>query len=466
MAATETPIIDEREINAALDEAAAPEGNRVREVLARARGLKGLAFEDVTLLAAVDDPDLLQEMFATARWVKEEIYGTRLVLFAPLYVSNYCKNQCLYCAFSAGNKEVTRRALDQDEVAEEVRAIIGMGHKRILLVAGEAYPDRRGLDYVLDCIDIIYKTKSGRGEVRRVNANIAPLSVEDFRRLKAADIGTYQIFQETYHRETYARVHPRGPKADYDWRVSAMHRAMEAGIDDVGVGPLFGLYDWRFELLALMQHIRSLEQEFGVGVHTISVPRLEPATGAPFATSSPYQVSDADFLKVVAILRLAVPYTGMVMSTRESPAIRRETFRLGISQISAGSRCDPGGYSQNSDGGTAGQFQLGDHRPMDEVIRDISEMGFLPSFCTACYRVGRTGHDFMDLAKPGEIKYHCEPNAMATFEEYLLDYASPETRATGERLIQVRLGEMDEGQRLLSNGQIAQVKSGKRDVFL
>jgi 2-iminoacetate synthase len=351
-------------------------------------------------------------------------------------------------------------------VAQEVRAIVEMGHKRVLLVAGEAYPERRGLDYILDCINTIYSTRSGRGEIRRVNVNIAPLSVEDFRRLKAADIGTYQLFQETYHRETYARMHTRGPKSNYDWRVSAMHRAMEAGIDDVGVGPLFGLYDWRFELLALMQHIHSLEREFGFGVHTISVPRLEPATGAPLAANSPYAVSDRDFLKIVAILRLAVPYTGMIMSTRERPSIRRETFRLGISQISAGSRCDPGGYSQHSDRDTSGQFQLGDHRPMDEVIRDISEMGFLPSFCTACYRLGRTGADFMDLARPGEIKYHCEPNAMATFEEYLLDYASKDTQAAGERLIQLRLSAMEEGQRVLSNRQITEVKSGKRDVFL
>ncbi len=466
MVAAETAIIDEQTIGAALEGSSAPDARQVRELLARARELKGLTFSDVALLTAVDDPELLQEIFATARWVKEEIYGSRLVLFAPLYVSNYCRNQCLYCAFSAGNTTVTRRALSQQEIAEEVRAIIGMGHKRILLVAGEAYPGPRGFDYILECIESIYATRAGQGEVRRVNVNIAPLSLEEFGRLKGADIGTYQIFQETYHRETYARVHPRGPKSNYDWRLWAMHRAMEAGIDDVGIGPLFGLYDWRFELLALMQHIRSLEEQFGVGPHTISVPRLEPAAGAPLAETSPYLVSDADFLKIIAILRLAVPYTGMVMSTRESPAIRRETLRLGISQISAGSRCDPGGYSQDPQGSTAGQFQLGDHRSMDEVILDISEMGFLPSFCTACYRLGRTGRDFMDLARPGEIKYHCDPNAMSTFQEYLLDYASPQTRAAGERLIRIKLDNMDEGQRLISRRQIEEVKGGKRDVFV
>jgi 2-iminoacetate synthase len=465
MIATEPAVIDERAVHAALDTPARPDAARVREALARARELNGLSFDDVTQLASVEDPELLDEIFAAARWVKEEIYGSRLVLFAPLYVSNYCRNHCLYCGFSAGNTAVARKALDQNEVAAEVRSIIGMGHKRVLLVAGEAYPHGRGLDYVLDCIDTIYNTKAGRGEVRRVNVNVAPLSVEDFRRLKAAAIGTYQLFQETYHHDTYARVHLRGPKADYGWRVSAMHRAMEAGIDDVGVGVLFGLYDWRFEMMALMQHIQSLEREFGVGVHTISVPRLEPADGAPLSSNSPYAVSDADFLKIIAILRLAVPYTGMIMSTRENPAIRRETFRLGISQISAGSRCDPGGYSMPR-GAATSQFQLGDHRSMDEVIHDISEMGFMPSFCTACYRLGRTGRDFMDLAKPGEIKYHCEPNAMATFEEYLLDYASPRTREIGERLIQIRLGEMDEGQHLLSNRQVEEVKSGKRDVFV
>jgi 2-iminoacetate synthase len=466
MALTDTSIIDEREIEQALASPGDPDAAHVREVLAKAGELRGLSFEDITVLMNAGDPALLSEIYAAARRVKEEIYGSRLVLFAPLYISNYCKNDCTYCAFRADNREVKRRALTQEEIAGEVRVLIGQGHKRVLMVAGEACPDRQGLRYVLDAIATIYGTRCGNGEIRRVNVNLAPLPTEGFADLKAADIGTYQLFQETYHRPTYAAVHRRGPKADFDWRATAMHRAMEAGIDDVGVGVLFGLYDWRFEVLALMQHIRSLEQAYGVGPHTISVPRLEPAIGSPFSTQSPYLVSDADFMKLIAILRLAVPYTGMIMSTRENPAVRRETFKLGISQISGGSRCDPGGYSQGEGGHNLEQFQLGDHRPLDEVIRDISELGFMPSFCTACYRLGRTGRDFMDLAKPGDIKDHCEPNALSTFQEYLIDYASPETRAAGERLVQITLDGMEGGRHLLSGTMLDEVKSGKRDVFV
>ncbi len=314
-------------------------------------------------------------------------------------------------------------------------------------------------------IKTVYSVRSGRGEIRRVNANIAPLTIEEFHRLKDVGIGTYQLFQETYHRETYARVHTAGRKKDYDWRVTAMDRAMQARIDDVGIGVLFGLFDWRFEILALLQHIRHLEARFGVGPHTISVPRLEPATGADLASHPPYPVSDVDFRKIVAILRLAVPYTGIIMSTRETPNLRRETFALGVSQISAGSRTNPGGYAENEDI-DASQFSLGDHRPLDEVVRDVSELGYIPSFCTACYRLGRTGQDFMDLAKPGEIKHHCDPNALSTFLEYLIDYASASTREAGERRIAAVLAEMDDGQRRISEKLLDQVRSGKRDVFV
>ncbi len=466
MAIAEALIVDEQEIEQALASGAQPDAARTREILAKARELHGLAFHEIAALMNVEDPALLEEVFSTARWVKEEIYGTRLVLFAPLYISNFCKNECTYCAFRAGNREAKRRALTQAEIAEEVRILVRQGHKRILMVAGEAYPGGQGLQYVLDSIQTIYDTRVGNGEIRRVNVNLAPLSVVDFRELKAANIGTFQLFQETYHRSTYASVHPRGPKSNFDWRVTAMHRAMEAGIDDVGVGILFGLYDWRFEVLALMQHIRSLEAAFGVGPHTISVPRLEPAVGSPFATESPNLVSDPDFLKIIAILRLAVPYTGMIMSTREQPEVRRETLKLGISQISGGSRCDPGGYAQGEGDPNSQQFQLGDHRPLDEVIRDITEMGFMPSFCTACYRLGRTGRDFMDLAKPGDIKDHCAPNALSTFEEYLIDYASTETLTAGEQLINITLGGMHPAQRKTAGTMIEDVKSGKRDVFL
>ncbi|HOT51298.1 MAG TPA: [FeFe] hydrogenase H-cluster radical SAM maturase HydG, partial [Candidatus Hydrogenedentes bacterium] len=287
----------------------------------------------------------------------------------------------------------------------------------------------------------------------------------EFRQLKAASIGTYQLFQETYHRETYAKMHIGGKKKNYDWRVTAMDRAMQAGIDDVGIGVLFGLFDWRFEILAMMQHIAHLEERFGVGPHTISVPRLEPATGSDIALHPPHAVSDLDFRKIVAILRLAVPYTGIIMSTRETANIRRETFALGVSQISAGSRTNPGGYTEGDPIAVSEQFSLGDHRSLDEVIRDVASLGYIPSFCTACYRLGRTGQDFMDMAKPGDIKNHCDPNALSTFQEYLIDYASPETREAGEKLIAETLARMNDRQRNTSEKLLAKVREGKRDVF-
>lgn len=464
---TTTPppeIVRERQIEQVLQSSRKQDASRVREILAKARELKGLPMDDVAVLAGISDPELLGELFATARQVKQDIYGTRLVLFAPLYVSNLCSNNCLYCAFRSGNKAVKRRALTQEEIAQETKILVDQGHKRVLLVAGESYPNE-GLDYILKAIKTVYSVRSGRGEIRRINVNIAPLELDQFRRLKDSGIGTYQLFQETYHRETYARVHTTGRKRDYDWRVTAMDRAMEAHIDDVGIGVLFGLFDWRFEILALLQHIQHLEGKFGVGPHTISVPRLEPATGADLASHPPHPVSDVDFRKIVAILRLAVPYTGIIMSTRETPNLRRETFALGVSQISAGSRTNPGGYAADEDI-DASQFCLGDHRPLDEVIRDVAELGYIPSFCTACYRLGRTGQDFMDLAKPGEIKHHCDPNGLSTFMEYLLDYASPATREVGERRITAALATMDDRPRRTAEKLIEQVRAGKRDVFV
>ena len=458
-----TAVVDKAEIERTLAGARDRDARHVREVLAKARELHGLSPADVAALMEVSDPELLGELFSTARKVKEEIYGRRLVLFAPLYISNLCSNECLYCAFRARNKEVQRRALTQDEIARETQLLVDQGHKRILIVAGESYPNE-GFSYVLKAIETVYSVTRGRGEIRRVNANVAPLSVDEFKQLKAARIGTYQLFQETYHRGTYSKVHLGGRKRDYDWRVTAPDRAMEAGIDDVGIGVLFGLFDWRFEILALMQHIRHLEERFGVGPHTISVPRLEPAVGSDMAAHPPHAVSDVDFRKIVAIVRLAVPYTGIIMSTRETPNLRRETFALGVSQISAGSRTNPGGYAEDEEY-EAAQFQLGDHRPLDAVIRDVAALGYIPSFCTACYRLGRTGKDFMDLAKPGEIKNHCDPNALSTFLEYLLDYASPETRAVGEQCVAKSLAAMTPEQRGVSERMLRDVRAGKRDVF-
>lgn len=454
--------INEGKIFELLGTAGKNDVEKIREILVKARLLKGLSIEDVAVLSTVTDGKMVSELFETAQFVKESIYGRRLVLFAPLYISNLCANECLYCAFRVKNSEVHRRALSQEEIASEVRALIDQGHKRVLLVAGESYP-REGFKYVLDSIATVYGTTSGKGEIRRVNVNVAPLTIDEFKQLKSMNIGTYQLFQETYHRSTYSAMHLAGKKKDYDWRITALDRAMQAEIDDVGIGVLFGLYDWRFEILALMQHIRSLEAAFGVGPHTISVPRLEPATGSALASAPPYAVSDDDFKKIIAILRIAVPYTGIILSTRESARTRQESIALGVSQISAGSRTNPGGYAADEEIDNESQFSLGDHRSLDEVIRDIASMGYIPSFCTACYRLGRTGADFMDLAKPGEIKYHCDPNAISTFEEYLEDYASPETRKEGDAAIVRFLDEMDEGSRKTAKQLLDKVKQGKRD---
>lgn len=435
----------------------------IRDILEKATLMQGLNVKEVAALTAIHSPELLQALFDTAKKIKETIYGKRLVVFAPLYVSNLCSNNCVYCAFRSDNQGLVRRALSLEEIAEETKCLIDEGHKRVLLVAGEAYP-KGGLSYINKAVETIYATKSGRGEIRRVNVNIAPLTVEEFKILKTAEIGTYQLFQETYHRETYANVHLSGKKSDYDFRVECMDRAMQAGIDDVGIGVLFGLADWRFEILALLQHAEYLEKTYGVGPHTISVPRLEPAGDSEVASHPPKAVSDEDFYKIIAILRLAVPYTGIILSTRETPETRREALALGVSQISAGSRTNPGGYAEgNMD---AEQFSLGDHRSLDDVIRDVASMGYVPSFCTGCYRLGRTGEHFMELAKPGAIKKMCEPNGVVTFKEYLDDYASDETKKIGEALIESELEKMPKEQKSLTQSMMKKIKSGERDVFV
>lgn len=456
-------IINENEILKTLANASAPDSSHVNEILLRAREMKGINADDVAVLSAISDPEQMAALFDTACYIKDEIYGRRLVIFAPLYVSNLCANECLYCAFRVKNTEIRRRALTMAEIAQETRILIDQGHKRVLVVAGESYPVQ-GFQYILNAIETVYSVKHNNGEIRRVNVNVAPLTLEQFKQLKDAKIGTYQVFQETYHLETYKTVHVSGKKRDYDWRLTAVDRAMEAGINDVGIGVLLGLADWRFDILALMQHIAHLESKFGVGPHTISVPRLEPATGADLASHPPKPVSDVDFRKIVAILRLAVPYTGIIMSTRETPEMRRETFALGVSQISAGSRTNPGGYAEDEQMDSS-QFSLGDHRSLDEVIRSVAELGYIPSFCTGCYRLGRTGADFMDLAKPGEIKMHCAPNAISTFQEYLMDYGSPETREVGERLIAKAIREMPTEVGRRSQTLLDQVKAGKHDVY-
>jgi 2-iminoacetate synthase len=455
-------FINEAKVWETLEQNKNPEPAKIKEVLSKAAEMKGLNLADVAVLTSISDPEMLAELFNMANTVKETIYGKRLVLFAPLYISNLCANECLYCAFRATNKAIDRHALSQEHIAREVEVLINQGHKRVLLVAGESYP-KKGFDYVLESIRTIYSVKSEHGEIRRVNINVAPLTVDEFKLAKAEGIGTYQIFQETYHRETYKKVHVGGKKRDYNWRVWALHRAMEAGIDDVGIGVLFGLFDYRFEIMAMMQHIFELEDKFGVGPHTISVPRMEPATNSDIASHPPFPVSDIDFRKIVAILRLAVPYTGIIMSTRETAKMRRDTFALGVSQISAGSKTNPGGYEEEDE--VSSQFSLGDHRPLDEVIRDVASMGYIPSFCTACYRLGRTGQDFMDLAKPGDIRLHCGPNGLSSFKEYLQNYASPETREIGDQLIRETIAGLTGVAKQRAEKLVKRVEAGRDDVY-
>ena len=464
MQPTTANFINEQEISNILNKYSKPNPSQVQEVLEKAKEMKGLNLTDVAVLTGITDPLQLHQLFETANHIKDTIYGKRLVVFAPLYISNLCANECTYCAFRAKNKAIVRRVLTQKEISMEAEALIEQGHKRILLVAGESYP-KQGFQYVLDSIKTVYDTKTEKGDIRRININVAPLEVEEFKQLKNEKIGTFQLFQETYHHETYAKVHIGGKKRDYNYRATALHRAMEAGIDDVGIGVLFGLFDYRFELLAMMQHIFELEKVFGVGPHTISVPRLEPATGSDIASHPPFAVADLDFKKIVAILRLAVPYTGIIMSTRETAQMRRDTFALGISQISAGSRTNPGGYEDDVEDDVSGQFSLGDHRPLDEVIRDVAGMGYVPSFCTGCYRLGRTGQDFMDLAKPGAIKAHCGPNALSSFTEYLNNYASTETKKIGNQLIEDTIAKMEGLPKERAQKLVDRVNEGMKDVF-
>ena len=464
MDTTTQTFINEQEINDILQKYSHPSSEQVRDVLAKAAEMKGLNLQDVAVLTSIENPAQLRELFETANHIKDTIYGKRLVVFAPLYISNLCANECTYCAFRAKNKAIVRRSLTQPEIILETEALIKQGHKRVLLVAGESYPNH-DFQYVLDSVHSVYEARHNDTEIRRVNVNVAPLTMDEFKQLKAAKIGTYQIFQETYHRPTYKKVHIGGKKMNYDWRISSVHRAMEAGIDDVGIGVLLGLFDYRFELLAMMQHVFELERAFGVGPHTISVPRMEPATGSDVASNPPFPVSDTEFRKIVAILRVAVPYTGIIMSTRETAKMRSETFALGVSQISAGSRTNPGGYEEEVVDEVSGQFSLGDHRPLDEVIRDVAEMGYVPSFCTGCYRLGRTGADFMDLAKPGAIKAHCGPNALSSFMEYLNNYASPKTYETGVQLIENTIAGLEGLPAERARKLVDRVNNGQKDVF-
>lgn len=469
---TADAFIDDALIGKLLAEAQTTAGDQtaVRRIIAKAGEYKGLSAGEVAILLEVTDPGLLGEMFAAAAAVKQAIYGKRIVLFAPLYISSHCINNCVYCGFRQGNAGQLRRRLSPAEVKEEVEILEALGHKRLAVEAGED-PVNCPIDYVTDVIREIYSVKDGNGSIRRVNVNIAATTVEEYRQLKAAGIGTYILFQETYHRPTYATLHPSGPKRDYNWHTTAMDRAMRAGIDDVGIGVLYGLYDHKYETVAMFLHAEHLDRDCGVGPHTISVPRLRPA-GSVNLQSFPHLVSDDDFKKIVAIIRLAVPYTGMILSTREDPGLRDELINYGISQISAGSCTGVGGYHQREQEHAAcgpnngQQFEPSDQRSPDEIIRMLCAKGFVPSYCTACYRQGRTGDRFMALAKSGEIQNVCLPNALLTFKEYLLDYADERTRAAGETLISRSLADIpQDNTRAATAERLQEIEAGKRDLY-
>lgn len=436
---------------------------KIIEIINKALNLKGLDIDDVAILLNTEDDKDINLILNAASYVKDAIYGKRLVLFAPLYIANYCSNNCLYCAFRKENTNLARASLSFEEIEQETRVLLSQGHKRILLLTGEN--QRTPLDYVLESIKRIYAVKEKNDSIRRINVEIAPLDVEGFIKLKSEKIGTYACFQETYDEQLYKIYHPSGPKSDFLYRLLVMDRAMEAGIDDVGIGVLFGLADYKFEVLALIEHANHLEEKFGCGPHTVSVPRIEPADGAPLSTKVPFPVSDKDFKKLVAIIRLALPYTGIILSTRERESLRKELFHYGVSQISAGSRTNPGAYAHTNDN-SGSQFSLGDHRSLEQVISSLIDDGFIPSFCTACYRKGRVGQDFMDLAKPGLIQKFCMPNGLFSFQEYLEDYASEETRLKGFALIEKIVKEIKETKlRYKTQQGLNAVSNGDRDVY-
>lgn len=442
-----------------------PDKSRLDEILNKALKLEGLNLQEVASLLMVEKEGDIAKIMDVAKRVKQEIYGKRLVLFAPVYTGNVCSNNCTYCSFRKDNKQLKRKILTMEEIEDEVRFLLREGHKRVLLICGENH--KNDTDYMCEAIRRTYSVREheGRDYIRRINIELAPMPVEDFARLHEQKIGTYVCFQETYDPVLYKRFHPAGsPKADYEYRLTVMDRAMLGGINDVGIGALFGLGDYRFEVLALMEHANHLERCFGVGPHTVSVPRIEKAEGAPDSENIPNKVGDKDFKKLVAIIRIALPYTGMILSTRENAEMRNELINYGISQISAGSKTSPGAYAEQEH--TGAQFSLGDNREMEQVINSFIDEGYIPSFCTGCYRKGRVGNDFMDLAKPGLIKQYCLPNAIFTFKEYLNDFAGEETRQKGKRLIEKMLQEYDQKQLLPKiENNLTEIDKGRRDLY-
>lgn len=429
-------FINHEEILATLNYAEENKHNEVliTELIEKAKLRKGLSHREASVLLACDIVEKNQEIYALAEQIKKDFYGNRIVMFAPLYLSNYCINGCTYCPYHMKNKHIARKKLTQEEIRKEVIALQDMGHKRLALEAGED-PVNNPIEYILECINTIYSIKHKNGAIRRVNVNIAATTVENYRKLKEAGIGTYILFQETYHKESYLELHPTGPKHDYDYHTEAMDRAMEGGIDDVGIGVLFGLDKYRYEFAGLLMHAEHLEAVWGVGPHTISVPRLRHADDID-ADAFDNGIDDDIFAKLVACIRIAVPYTGMIISTRESQKCRERVLHLGVSQISGGSKTSVGGYAEpEPEEDKSEQFDVSDTRTLDEIVKWLMELGYFPSFCTACYREGRTGDRFMSLCKSGQIQNCCQPNALMTLKEYLMDYASPETKKIGEKLI-------------------------------
>lgn len=458
-------FINHEEILATLSYAEENKNNRelIESLIARAEDCKGLNHREAALLLACEDKELNDKMFSLAKKIKEELYGKRIVLFAPLYLSNYCVNGCVYCPYHRQNENICRKKLTQDEIRREVIALQDMGHKRLALEAGED-PVNNPLEYILESIETIYSIKHKNGAIRRVNVNIAATSVENYKRLKDAGIGTYILFQETYHKENYKKLHPTGPKHNYAYHTEAMDRAMEAGIDDVGCGVLFGLNLYRYDFVGLLMHAEHLEARFGVGPHTISVPRIRPADDID-ASSFKNSIDDETFAKLVAVIRIAVPYTGMIVSTRESKESREKVLQLGISQISGGSSTSVGGYEKKeSEDENSAQFEVSDNRTLDEVVEWLLDIGHVPSFCTACYREGRTGDRFMALCKTGQIKNCCLPNALMTLKEYLEDYASEAVQKKGEAVIKEQMQDIPNPKvKKKASEYLQELHDGKRD---
>jgi len=457
-------FISHEEILRTLDYAEANKNNLelIEEILAKAEKREGLGYREASVLLACEDEAILQRVYKLAEQIKLDFYGNRIVMFAPLYLSNYCINGCTYCPYHMKNKHIARKKLTQEEVAAEVIALQDMGHKRLALESGED-PVHNPIEYILECIKTIYSIKHKNGAIRRVNVNIAATTVENYRKLKEAGIGTYILFQETYHKESYEQLHPTGPKHNYAYHTEAMDRAMEGGIDDVGLGVLFGLERYKYEFAGLLMHAEHLEAVHGVGPHTISVPRIKRADDIDPSTFA-NGIDDEIFAKLVALIRIAVPYTGMIVSTRESQAVREKVLKLGISQISGGSRTSVGGYTEEERPTDTEQFDVSDQRTLDEVVHWLMDLGYIPSFCTACYRAGRTGDRFMELCKSKQIQNCCHPNALMTLKEYLMDYASAETKAIGEALIQAELNNIPkENVREICADHLKKIEEGIRD---